>query len=249
MDNPLEQPAPLDPLERVQAFARDLAWGVLNRDWSARLSVVAYAAGGSEFWQHNPKGHDSFVQYIETKWQNEVPDLELLRALGYMHLEPVKEDSNSRVFILSQSAFQLLEKPLAPPSVFISYQRATSSALGLLVVARLKAVGVPNPFIDMNIEGGDAWQQRIESSIRGSRYFILLLAPGTLDKEWVRYEIKIAQEVPGMTLIPIWHNGYRGEGMEAAGLSARNAIRIVEEHTDQYELAMIKLLNALGYGP
>ena len=128
MDNPLEQPAPLDPLERVQAFARDLAWGVLNRDWSARLSVVAYAAGGSEFWQHNPKGHDSFVQYIETKWQNEVPDLELLRALGYMHLEPVKEDSNSRVFILSQSAFQLLEKPLAPPSVFISYQRATSSA-------------------------------------------------------------------------------------------------------------------------
>lgn len=151
---------------------------------------------------------------------------------------------------LEKNAYDLLQAPLAPPSVFISYQRSASSALGLLIVARLKAVGIPNPFIDMNIEGGDEWQRRIENTIQGSRYFILLLAPGTLERsEWVRYEIKTAQAVPGMTIIPIWHNGYRGEGMQAAGLSERNAIRIVEEHTDQYELAMIKLLNALGYAP
>ena len=33
MDNPLEQPAPDDPIARVHEFARDLAWGVALGMW------------------------------------------------------------------------------------------------------------------------------------------------------------------------------------------------------------------------
>ena len=38
MDNPLEQPAPDDPIERVHAFARDLAWGAVNGKWGSSFN-------------------------------------------------------------------------------------------------------------------------------------------------------------------------------------------------------------------
>src|SRR5262249_7958909 len=142
-----------------------------------------------------------------------------------------------------------LEKPTVAPSVFISYRRNQSSALGLLIVARLKAVGVPNPFIDMVIDPGAEWHALLEKTIRQSRYFIALIGPGTLESPYVRNEIAWALITPDQVIIPCWHGGFNPGPDYPAALGTRNAIRLKEESAQEYELALIKLLNRMGYGP
>jgi hypothetical protein len=116
-------------------------------------------------------------------------------------------------------------------------------------VARLKAVGIENPFIDMNINPGDEWHARLEKTIRQSKYVVALIAPATLESPYVRRELEWALASPGVHVIPIWHHGYAGDGPYPDALSSKNAIRIKEESAEEYELAMIKLLNRLGYTP
>jgi hypothetical protein len=256
MENPLEQPAPTDPLERVQTFARDLAWGVLHAEWPHDI-IVHVRRDGSRTYQTREiritfSTHKRFSQCLSEKWHGNPPDPDLLNSMRFLRLKSRTPDEIRGIIIekycLTKVAYDLLRKSVASPSVFISYRRESSSALGLLIVARLKAVGIPNPFIDIDIEGGDDWKKRIETMIRVSRNFVLLLAPETLKKsEWVHYEIKIALEMPDMAIIPIWHNGYSGEGMDTVIPGNRNAIHIAKESPDHYEMAIAKLLNKLGY--
>jgi TIR domain len=246
-DNPLEQPAPTNPLERIHTLARDLAYGAMNGLWSSKISLSFVAR--DEYWWISTEGNEvSISDYLETKWQNEQPSANVLMSFGYFSLLAERE-SGTIVYLLTEKAFGLLEKPTAPPTVFISYRRSQSSALGLLVVARLKAAGVPNPFIDMVIDPGAEWHALLEKTVRGSRYFIALLAPGTLESTYVRQEIEWALNTPDQIIIPFWHNGFTPGADYPAGLETRNAIRLKEESAEEYELAMIKLLNRLGYGP
>lgn len=247
MENPLEQPRPVEAVEQIHALARDLAYGAINRLWSSRFNV-AWAGPDMYSWINTEGNPSAIDDYLEKKWANEQPIADLLLSFGYVNFME-KLESGTKSYILTEKAFALLQTPNAPPGVFISYRRSQSSALGLLVVARLKAVGVMNPFIDMVIDPGAEWHALLEKTIRQSRYFIALLAPGTLESEYVRSEIAWALDTPGQVIIPVWHNGFKPDATYPDGLATRNAIRLKEESAEEYELAMIKLLNRLGYGP
>lgn len=247
MDNPIEQPVPAEPVDRIHALARDLAYGAVTGQWSSRFNV-AWAGPNMYTWINTEGNTGSIDDYLETKWDNQQPVADLLLSFGYVDLVE-KMESGTRSFVLTQKAFQLLEKPTVPPSVFISYRRNQSSALGLLVVARLKAVGVPNPFIDMVIDPGAEWHALLEQTIRQSRYCIALIGPGTLESTYVRQELEWALSTPGQIVVPVWHNGFSPAADYPAELGMRNAIRIKEESAEEYEMAMIKLLNRLGYAP
>jgi hypothetical protein len=211
---------------------------------------VVFVTRDELYWAGHGSGqqNQNLLEYLEQKWNDQYPSADLLVSFGYLNWLEERE-SGTNVYILNGKAFALLEKPTAPPSVFISYRRNQSSALGLLIVARLKAVGIENPFIDMNIDPGDEWHALLEKTVRQSQYVIALIGPGTLESPYVRRELDWAARTPGAQIIPIWHNGYAGEGETPEALSSKNAIRIKEESAEEYELAVIKLLNRLGYTP
>ncbi len=249
MDDPLAQPAPENPIERIHTLARDLAYGAIQGFWTSKIFVLIGAPVEPLTWLSGHGGSDQrLIDYLSTKWNDQQPSADLLVSFGYLN-EVGERESGTTIYILTDKAFALLERPTTPPSVFISYRRNQSSALGLLVVARLRAVGVENPFIDMNIDPGDEWHALLEKTVRQSRYFVALIGPGTLDSPYVRREIEWALNSEGTHIIPIWHNGYAGEGQNLEALSSKNAIRIKEESAEDYELAMIKLVNRLGYTP
>lgn len=248
-DDLLKQPPPDSPIERIHSLARDLAYGAIQGLWTSRILVLVGPPAEPVTWLTGEGSSDQhLVAYLSDKWRDQQPAADLLVSFGYFNWLGQRE-SGTNVYILTERAFALLQQPAAPPSVFISYRRNQSSALGLLIVARLKAVGVQNPFIDMNIDPGDEWHALLEETIRQSQYVIALIAPGTLESPYVRRELEWALAAPGVHVIPIWHNGYAGDGDYTQTLSSKNAIRIKEESAEEYELAIIKLLNRLGYAP
>jgi hypothetical protein len=247
MDDFIKLPPPENSFEQIHTLARDLAYGALHGLWGPKLSV-AFVGGGQYSWISHDGSTGSIDEYLEEKWKNEHPPANLLVSFGYFQWLG-ERDTGTNVYILTQKAFSLLEQPTAPPSVFISYRRNQSSALGLLVVARLRAVGIENPFIDMNIDPGAEWHALLEKTVRQSQFFVALIGPGTLDSPYVRQEIEWAAGNANTHIIPLWHNGYAGDGDNMEALSSKNAIRIKEESAEEYELAMIKLLNRLGYTP
>ncbi len=249
MDNPLEQAAPTEPLERIHAFARDLAYGATKGLWGAKF-VINYFHG--ESWNATAylDGIDSdanFIPFLEAKWKDNNPASDLLQAFGYLtRLE--RRESGSEYYLLTSQAFQLLERPAQAPGVFISYRRETSSALALLVEARLKLRDPKiNTFIDKLIEPGEDWAQRLQQTIRDSRYFICLLAPDTYAKsEWVRKELEIAHEAD-CRIITLFHQGARLDDTLPDWLRQRQIILVERETVKHYESALNELLVGLGY--
>lgn len=259
MENPLELPPPDDPIQQIHALARGLAYGAANRIWGATFLIDP----NDEDWWDFSSGSDQFNEYLG-KWGHSRPPADLMISFGYFSILQWKQHG-SYDCLLTPKAFALLEKPISPPSVFISYKRDESSALGLLIESRLKLVdshiGV---FIDKLLEPGDKWHAQLEEKVRQSRYFVCLLAPKSLGSKYVRNEIRWAldaAETGDAIIIPVCHNGYRigdklpEELQENADeieplldrLSANNAVTIYPESAEEYELAIIKLLNKLGY--
>jgi hypothetical protein len=245
MENPHELPAPEDPIEQVHAFARDLAYGVTQGWWTTQFSLKGEEHGELWLYYGEQTGQIYFAwsNLVTVKWQNFVPPYSLLLSFGYIQtLE--NTPTPSRVF-LTRAALDLLKTPSAPPSVFISYKRDQSSAFALLVEARLRLVGNPNPFVDKNIVAGDGWHGRLKDTIQQSKYFVCLIGKDTLQSEWVQKEIAWAAAA-GCTLISIWHGCAMDETCPAA-LRERHAITVTGESAREYETAISELLNALGY--
>jgi hypothetical protein len=238
MENPFQQQAPADVLARVRELARDLAYGVTLGLWHSRLQ-----------WQQllNPdisKHSKIFAEYLGPKWNNEFPSEYLLLSFGYF--SDYAGEPGRSTYLLTEKAFQLLERPSAPPSVFISYRRSESSAFGLLVEARLRLAGNPNPFLDKNLVPGDEWNAQLKQHIQRSRYFVCLIGQTTLESSYVLQEIEWAAE-SDCTLISVWHNGAHMNDAVPEILQTRHAIRVTEENALGYETAVNQLLNSLGY--
>jgi hypothetical protein len=123
-----------------------------------------------------------------------------------------------------------------------------------LIVARLQARGIQNPFIDMNIAPGDVWHAQLENIIKNSRYFVSLLGREPFSPMVIK-EITWAMETPNLVYIPIWQSSYRQKKSQVLTLDVQNfvngvhAIRIKEESAEEYNNAMVQLLNRLGYAP
>ncbi len=262
MDNPLEQPAPNDPVERVHTFARDLAYGATQGKWGSKFQVNLMR--GEDWYSLTYfQGVDSdanFVPYLEKKWANNNPTSDLLESYGYISLVE-RFESGSRSYLLTSKAFDLLEKPTAPPSVFISYARRTSSALALLIEARLKLEDRQlRAFIDKDIPLGDEWRDVLEARISASQYFVCLLTMDTLTSKPIAEELEIALRTPTCKIIPICHNGYRfstpfntdlGERALSSEmidtLATKNALVVDTESAASYEDKVNRLLSRIGY--
>lgn len=241
MENPHELPAPEDVIERVHAFARDLAYGVVVGLWPPRLSVPVRATGTESWSGVGLFGDDNLDKLVKKKWGNKPPSIFLLQAYGYL------VGFDTARYTLTQEAFELLDKPAEVPRVFISYRRSESSALALLIEARLKMVGNHAIFIDKNIPAGAKWHGELETTIRNVQVFICLIGPTTLDSDMVRKEIAWAEEAD-RKIISVWHPGcaFNAE-TDPPILGERNHILITGESAQEYEAAVNQVLNSLGY--
>lgn len=230
-----QRPLPQNPITRVHIFAKELAEGAVENVWDTFVSTFR---GGINQRQ--------VMEYIAKRWNDDCPRISLLASNGYITFE-------SNGFVLNKSAFDLLES--APPAtIFISYKRSESSAFALLVLARLKAEGL-EPFLDVSLVPGEDWQAGLKARIQKYDYFISLLGRETLNSQVAIQEITWALEAD-LTIIPIWHNGFKYESgtwnlptpVDAA-LSGTHTIRVIEESALGYNNAIVELLNRFGITP
>jgi len=178
MDDPRLLPPPDDFLGRVRALARDLAYGFEQGEFPSRYSVIYYTDNREDLdtigLEYGLK--QSFKEFLNRKWQNIRPKMDALWVLGYVTaINYPENDVNQYAYMLTEKALALLEEPATPPTIFISYKRSESAALGLLTVARLKMAGVPNPFIDMELQPGDLWHAQLEQYVKESQYLFFCL--------------------------------------------------------------------------
>jgi hypothetical protein len=250
MENPLEQPAPDDPVERIHTMARDLAYGAVHDLWSAKIVFVNDGISMALLQGGLNEGDANIFNYVERKWHDNIPYPDMLVSFGYLTI--MSSTSTRTDYILTEKAFALLEKPTTQESIFISYKRDESSAFALLLLARLKAVGL-DAFLDMkDLSPGDDWHSRLEDEVRGRKHFICLIGPTTLDSPYVREEVEWAMDTKGVRTIPIWHRGFRhveDKYPEFALFLSKNAIIVENEHAKAYNNAVIELLNYFGFTP
>lgn len=250
MDDPLKTPIPESQLTRAQAYARDLAYGVAMGYWSADFLVSPRSGSGDEW---SLSGKPEFLDQLTEKWGQAIPSATLLLLFGYIQLFERKQYSD--LYLLTPKSFELLEhRPDA--SIFISYKRAESSAFALLILARLKTALGSEPFLDMSIEPGDDWEDRLRDEIDRCDSFIAVVGPKTLESNQVRQEIEWAIQGE-KTVIPIWHNNYsqalnqefQEKYPELGRFFVKNAILVEKENPVGYEGALIQLLNRFGVTP
>ena len=254
MEDPRTIQPPKDHLDRIHAFARDLAYGVVQNDWHPEFHIVGandfqeeWTVEGSERYQR------LFKAFRDRKWgpSSPHPRASFLVVFGYL------ERVGTNRYRLTSKAIELLYKPVIPPTIFIAYGRKQSSAFALLLEARLQAQG-SSVFVDKIIEGGDEWERKIETTIRTQiSHFICLLAPGTLDSPNIRNEINWSYESDTVSLrIPIWHSGFEkpdDETLREYGgrikefVDVPNALRVTEESAKAYDGEVSLLLNQLQF--
>ncbi len=229
-------------MQRAVEFARDLAQGVADGKWATHCRVSFTGMGGAEWSLFADPVYED--ELFSVKWQDNPPSAELLTTLGYLSFLR-RTEGGDLIYILTEKALSLLEQPAAPPSVFISYKRDQSSAFALLIEARLRLAGNPNPFVDKNLTPGDNWHGKLEATIKGCEYFVSLIGPKTLESAMVIKEIQWAESA-GAKIISIWH-GRSIDSTAPEVLRTHHAIEVTGESALEYETAVNQLLNALGY--
>jgi hypothetical protein len=104
---------------------------------------------------------------------------------------------------------QVAQAALGPrrrPKVFISYRRKDSWGIARTIHDSLSARGA-DVFIDVDDINEGRFEDIIKKNIEGSDYFILVLAPTTLESEWVVKEARHAIE-HNQKIIPVLVDGF-----------------------------------------
>ena len=121
MDNPLEQPAPDDPIARVHAFARDLAWGAVHEKWGGVFSRWSFDVKDVTDPDKYHHASNELILYIQGKWCSEPPGIDLLMSFEYFTVtqESLAPQGNIRriggpSYHLTPKALALLDKPPFP---------------------------------------------------------------------------------------------------------------------------------------
>lgn len=233
---------PQNPMARIRTLAKELAEGAAEKYWDAAIWFFRGELGDSE-------DQKNIVKYISERWQNNNPTFSVLMSNGYLD----RDEHRKETCFLTRLAFDLINEA-EPASIFISYKRSESSAFALLVLARLKAAGL-EPFLDLALVPGEDWEKGLKERIARYDYLIALLGRETLKSEVVIREIQWALEA-GLSIIPIWHNGFTYKAGEwdvpseiDQALSMRHTIRVLEESALAYNNAIVELLNRFGIAP
>ncbi len=238
MLNPHDIPAPSleEPTLRIEALARDLAYGALLGSWSAILPETPQAP---------------LSELLRTKWNNNYPSFNLLVSFDYAQ-QRINPSTNTTQQILTHKAFDLLHTIDPKTKIFISYCRKESSAVALAVEYKLQSLGI-EVFLDKSLKLGDGWHARLEEVVKNCDYFISILATNTLSSPFVVKEITWAQEA-NRVCIPIWHPNLKIDKTSLPKelsnlfnkyLNANQAIRILEESAKSYDDSIRELVNFL----
>ncbi|MDE2638419.1 MAG: toll/interleukin-1 receptor domain-containing protein [Chloroflexota bacterium] len=237
-------PIPSGDAAWVKMLAKELAIGANRNLWSPRR-ILDYSHGGASALDNNAKA------YFERRWHDN--DLEHLLEILLGH-EYLFKQSNRHFPELAAKAYELLDD-VEPYSIFISYRRLDSSALALLVLARLKEHGLV-PFIDMALEAGGVWHADLEEQIKATDYFIILLGKETLSSPMTVKEIQWAIKYK-KTIIPLWHSRFNLNDEQWPNIPTpvrdavqqTNAIIVQNESASGYNSAIVELLNRFGVTP
>ena len=256
-------PIPPGDVARVRLMAKELALGVHRGLW---LPEILVSCSYSEIKELRSGDQHNLQPFVEERWSDKSKNqlLEILK--GHKYLDKVPGG-----FEIAPTAFDLLEKT-EPYNIFISYRRLDSSALALLVLARLKEHSLV-PFVDMALEAGGNWHADLEERIKACDYFVILLGSKTLASDMTAKEICWAID-SGKTIIPFWHGGFGKEksfdlspyivklaaewndenlvsriGDVRDVIQQTNAIRVTDESASGYNTAIVELLNRFGVTP
>jgi hypothetical protein len=127
-----------------------------------------------------------------------------------------------------------------PPMVFISYRRGSSWGQARSIEQSLRKRGA-DVFIDVDDINEGKFAETIQKAIADCDFFLPVLAPGTLDSEWVRREIAYAIQLK-KTIVPLLVDGFTLDENsltpDIAEIASHNAIRVLPEF---YEEAMDRL--------
>lgn len=271
--SPFDNPVPNEYMQKIEDYARDLAWGVTQEHWGVNLvnradlalplpSQVEFGNEQLDLSDAAQPVRDFFRKWLGPEALIErtaaAPKSEALIFWEYVRVEyearpPIRNAQGNEIYVpprskmlLTRAAFDLLKKPLDAPQVFISYRRATSSLLALAIEARLRLVGHHNVFVDKDIEAGDDWLDTLEQKIKACDYFVVLVDQQVFESPWMVREYELASTL-GKTIIPITHPGVDITTFD----DAFSSIQIIEcrgkTSAASYEDAINRLLNRLGY--
>ena len=254
-------PIPSGDAAWIKMLAKELAIGANRNLWSPR-KILDYSRGGAAAIDANSN------IYFERRWHDHNLGHLLEILLGQQYLF---QESNRHFPELTTKAYDLVDE-VEPYNIFISYRRLDSSALALLVLARLKEHSLV-PFVDMALEAGGNWHADLEQRIENCDYFIILLGKETLSSEMTIKEICWAIDY-ARTIIPIWHNefgqardfklsqhlddlasGWKDERLRKRKdelhdvIQQTNAIIVQDESASGYNSAIVELLNRFGVTP
>jgi hypothetical protein len=130
----------------------------------------------------------------------------------------------------------ILRRPKRKPrsTVFISYRRRVAWSVARTINDRLVAAGA-DVFLDVDDINEGRFEDIIKENIRNRDYFLLIIAPGTLESEWVIRETAYALE-NDKRIIPVLVDGaqlYDADLPPALrAISSHNAITLTPEFFD-----------------
>lgn len=235
---------PTNPMARIKALARELAEGAAYRVWDTSFYTTVEDV-------YEIPSDERIQRYIRARWMSyaEYPSLELLVQNGYLVVG--EADRFSRRMTIARPAFELLQET-EPTTIFISYKRSESSAVALLVHDRLQAAGLA-PFLDLQLQPGENWPERLRQSVVSADVLILLLSHETLHSKVTKQEVLWAIEA-GITVLPMWHSGFSFSASDwpelpeaiSSLLKNTHTIRVTEEQPLAYNTALVELLNYFG---
>jgi len=112
------------------------------------------------------------------------------------------------VVIFSRGKSPTISTPLkhAKPTVFMSYRRTSSWGIACTIHQQLTEKGA-DVFIDINDINEGRFDEIIAKSIKERDFFILVMAPDTLESEWVMREVQHAIAC-NKKIIPVLVNGF-----------------------------------------
>lgn len=264
--------------QRAMILAQHLGDGAIQGFWETEgilFEKYARGAGGAELADYVDAAalselrdaHSSiFVpdnpflrRYLRERWEspnlNFFPEFQLLLRREYLKETTDAKAAWQRTFVLMPVIFETeKDETTSAASVFISYKRSESSAFALLVLARLKEIGL-NPFVDLSIEPGANWKDYLKEKIEKSDYLVLLIGPNTLKSPMTLQEINWAQQMKKV-IVPIWHGGfeYRSSDWNLMSdlddvLKNTHTIIVQNESAGGYNAALAELVNRFGVTP
>lgn len=248
------RPEPENPVDRIKAFAFELAYGASQGIWGPAFYVgsennqIRILKDGFDF----PMDNGLLSEFVQHKWRPMLALVEFMKALHYLEEGP--KSGRGKSYIIGPKASDLLEQ-IPQARIFISYYNAESSAFALLLHSRMKEFDLI-PYLDItNLEGGQEWENTLENNIINSDTVIVLLGPKTLEKsEPVQKEIELALHEK-KRIIPVLHNGYRVEALKesdspfADALCKLQCVTVEGEKARYYNLAVLDVLNIFRVNP